>query len=269
MSNNNNGYNYYGSTENQSYHQSSGNFNNSSNQQLMYPSSSSAFHNAYYDPTSVKIAAVTGVPINSSHSSLINSSSNNHTLDPTFDANVAAQQSIYTPDAVAVQNPQINTNQKSAKGKARTTVIRKAGGEVWEDQTLMEWDPAHFRLFVGDLAPEVSDDGLAAAFSKWPSFVKARVVRDKVTTKSKGYGFVSYKDPEDFMKAWKEMNGKYVGSRPIKISKATTKVGAVNIGSKKARMLEDRKKKPIQGVERLRTGAGAVWKNDNRPYARR
>ena len=80
---------------------------------------------------------------------------------------------------------------------------------------------------------------------------------------------MSYKDPEDFMKAWKEMNGKYVGSRPIKISKATTKVGAVNIGSKKARMLEDRKKKPIQGVERLRTGAGAVWKNDNRPYARR
>lgn len=122
---------------------------------------------------------------------------------------------------------------------------------------------------MGDLAPEVSDDGLAAAFSKWPSFVKARVVRDKVTTKSKGYGFVSYKDPEDFMKAWKEMNGKYVGSRPIKISKATTKVGAVNIGTKKARQLDDRKKKPIQGVERLRTGSGAVWKNDNRPYARR
>lgn len=134
----------------------------------------------------------------------------------------------------------------------------------------MEWDPSHFRLFVGDLAPEVSDDGLAAAFSRWSSFVKARVVRDKVTTKSKGYGFVSYKDPEDFMKAWKEMNGKYVGSRPIKISKATTKVGVVQIGNKKARSLDDhRKKKLIQGVERLRTGAGAVWKNDNRPYARR
>ncbi|KNE92273.1 hypothetical protein PSHT_05420 [Puccinia striiformis] len=49
---------------------------------------------------------------------------------------------------------------------------------------------------------EVSDDGLAAAFLKWSLFVKAQVVRDKVTTKSKGYGFVSYTDPEDFMKAW-------------------------------------------------------------------
>jgi RNA recognition motif-containing protein len=54
----------------------------------------------------------------------------------------------------------------------------------------------------------VSDETLAGAFSKGhPSFVKAKVVRDKFTTKSKGYGFVSYGDPEDFMKAWKEMNG--------------------------------------------------------------
>ncbi|KAA1086425.1 hypothetical protein PGTUg99_006756 [Puccinia graminis f. sp. tritici] len=122
----------------------------------------------------------------------------------------------------------------------------------------------------GDLALEVSDDGLAAAFSKWSLLVKARVVRDKVTTKLKSYGFVSYKDPEDFMKAWKEMKGKYVGSWPIKISEATTKVVVVQIGNKKARSLNDhRKKKLIQGVERLRTGTGAVWKNDNWPYARR
>jgi hypothetical protein len=54
-----------------------------------------------------------------------------------------------------------------------------------------------------------------------------------VTTKSKSYGFVSYKDPEDFMQTWKEMNGKYVGSQPIKISGATTKVGVVQIGNKR------------------------------------
>lgn len=239
------GYNYYPPSELQAYQASY-----AAGSQQTYSSAPNLHTSSYYDPTS---SGVSGAGASGSNA------------DPSFDANVAAQQSIYTPDAV--QNPHIV--QKANKGKARTTVIRKAGGETWEDQTLMEWDPSHFRLFVGDLAPEVSDDGLAAAFSKWPSFVKARVVRDKVTTKSKGYGFVSYKDPEDFMKAWKEMNGKYVGSRPIKISKATTKVGAVNIGSKKARLLETRKKKPIQGVERLRTGAGAVWKNDNRPYARR
>ncbi|EFP76858.1 uncharacterized protein PGTG_02319 [Puccinia graminis f. sp. tritici CRL 75-36-700-3] len=278
----NGGYNYYQPTDIQAYHQSN-NYNNIG---------SSA--TAYYDPAAIAIANATGInPHHPGSTGAFNNNNHHHgkSLDPNFDANVAAQQSIYTPDATAIHHQQLqNQHQqqqqqqqqqlqqmmpqqaisKLNKGKARPTVIRKAGGEVWEDQTLMEWDPAHFRLFVGDLAPEVSDDGLAAAFSKWSSFVKARVVRDKVTTKSKGYGFVSYKDPEDFMKAWKEMNGKYVGSRPIKISKATTKVGVVQIGNKKARSLDDhRKKKLIQGVERLRTGAGAVWKNDNRPYARR
>ncbi|OAV99071.1 hypothetical protein PTTG_02395 [Puccinia triticina 1-1 BBBD Race 1] len=286
-SSNTGGYNYYQPTDIQAFNQSTS--------YTSLASSATAGHHSYYDPAAIAIANATGITpsVSTGHhhqhqQSGSNGAFNHHSkLDAAFDANVAAQQSIYTPDATAIHQQQIHSqqqqqqqqlqqmqpqqaHQKLNKGKARTTVIRKAGGEVWEDQTLMEWDPAHFRLFVGDLAPEVSDDGLAAAFSKWSSFVKARVVRDKVTTKSKGYGFVSYKDPEDFMKAWKEMNGKYVGSRPIKISKATTKVGMVQIGNKKARTLDDhRKKKLIQGVERLRTGAGAVWKNDNRPYARR
>jgi len=67
-----------------------------------------------------------------------------------------------------------------------------------------------FRLFCGDLGNEVMDETLARAFSKYPSFVKAKVVRDKRTNKTKGFGFVSFKDPNDFMKAMREMNGKVV-----------------------------------------------------------
>lgn len=37
--------------------------------------------------------------------------------------------------------------------------------------------------------------------------MKARVVRDKRTNKTKGYGFISFKDPQDFIRASKEMNG--------------------------------------------------------------
>jgi hypothetical protein len=129
----------------------------------------------------------------------------NDSANAAFDAEVAAQQSVYTPEAASTF---ASSNRGRARGKARTTVLRKGGGEIWEDQSLLEWDPRHFRLFVGDLGNDVSDETLAAAFSNGhPSFVKAKVVRDKFTTKSKGYGFVSYSDPEDFMKAWKEMNG--------------------------------------------------------------
>lgn len=193
-----------------------------------------------------------------------------------FDASLAAQQSIYTPEAVDLATRQsAATTAKPSGGKqkpqARTTVIRKGGGETWEDPTLMEWDPTHFRLFVGDLANDVSDDLLRTSFSgpRFPSFVKAKVVREKTTGKSKGFGFVSYSDPEDFMKAWKEMNGKYVGSRPVKIKKATTQVGAVTIGARKARELDSKKKQPTSGKKKEFTSNFNVNNPQNKPYARR
>ncbi|KAI4301973.1 hypothetical protein L6164_035202 [Bauhinia variegata] len=49
------------------------------------------------------------------------------------------------------------------------------------------------------------------------------VVTDKRTGKTKGYGFVSFANPSDLAAALKEMNGKYVGNRPIKLRKSKWK----------------------------------------------
>jgi RNA recognition motif-containing protein len=70
---------------------------------------------------------------------------------------------------------------------------------------------------VGDLGKEVNDDILKQAFIHYKSFAKSRVVRDKKTTKTKGYGFVSFKDVSDYTSALKEMQGKYIGNRPCKV----------------------------------------------------
>ena len=43
---------------------------------------------------------------------------------------------------------------------------------------------AWFRLFVGDLSNDVSDEVLANAFSKYTSFQKARVIRDRLSAKA-------------------------------------------------------------------------------------
>ena len=51
-----------------------------------------------------------------------------------------------------------------------------------------------------------------------PPGCQARVVRNKGTQKSLGYGFVSFKDPWDMTKALREMHGKYIGNRPVKAS---------------------------------------------------
>jgi hypothetical protein len=53
---------------------------------------------------------------------------------------------------------------------------------------------------VGDLGNEVNDEALANAFRKYPSFAKAKVVRDKHSRKSKGFGFVSFMDPLEGLK---------------------------------------------------------------------
>lgn len=101
--------------------------------------------------------------------------------------------------------------------------VRKAGGEQWEDPSLMEWDDEDHRIFVGDLGNETNDEILARAFGRYPSFRKARVIRDKRSGKTRGYGFVSFTDPNDFVKALKEMNGKYIGNRPCKLRKSSWK----------------------------------------------
>ncbi|XP_022851236.1 polyadenylate-binding protein RBP45C-like [Olea europaea var. sylvestris] len=66
--------------------------------------------------------------------------------------------------------------------------------------------PNDHLLFCGDLGNEVNDDVLSKAFTRFPSFNMARIVRDKRTGKTKGYGFVSFSNPSDLAAALKEMN---------------------------------------------------------------
>ena len=111
------------------------------------------------------------------------------------------------------------------KKEDKYTVVRKGGGEQWEDQSLLQWDPNKFRIMVGNLAGEVTDDSLAKAFAAY-GVSKARVVRDKRTTKSKGFGFVEFEEGELGFKAAREMVGKYIGSHPVTIQRSKTDVRA-------------------------------------------
>ena len=75
------------------------------------------------------------------------------------------------------------------------------------DQVSFIYSVDDFRIFVGDLGNECNDEMLRKAFSKYASFAKAKIVRDRRTHKSKGYGFVSFLHPKDYQKAMREMNG--------------------------------------------------------------
>ena len=56
-----------------------------------------------------------------------------------YDVGIVAQQSVYVPGAMVDKRG--GSGGKVAKGGKRTTVLRKGAGKVWEDQTLLEWEP--------------------------------------------------------------------------------------------------------------------------------
>jgi RNA recognition motif-containing protein len=126
---------------------------------------------------------------------------------------------------------------------------------MWQDSSLLEWDPAHFRIFVGNLAGEVTDDSLLKAFSKYPSVQKAKVIRDKRTTKSKGFGFVSFKDGDDYFQAGREMQGKYIGSHPVLIKRSTTEIKPSAVQDKKKKKNKNKSGKVEQdGISKNKKG---------------
>jgi len=128
---------------------------------------------------------------------------------------------------------------KSAYSQGKKFVCH-AGEERWEDPTLADWNPNDFRIFVGDLGNEVTDDILRAAFSRYASLDRVRVVREKRSDKAKGYGFVSFTDPKDGLQALREVNGRYIGNRPCKLRKSKwedrAKAVPVNANIKKVKL---------------------------------
>ena len=84
----------------------------------------------------------------------------------------------------------------------------------------------HFHVFVGDLSPEITDDTLKKAFSAFGSLTDARVMWDVATGKSRGYGFLAFRDKPDADQAIAAMNGEWLGSRAIRVNWANQRMGA-------------------------------------------
>lgn len=82
---------------------------------------------------------------------------------------------------------------------------------------------SHFHIFVGDLSNEVNDEILLQAFSAFGSVSEARVMWDMKTGRSRGYGFVAFRERADAEKALSSMDGEWLGSRAIRCNWANQK----------------------------------------------
>ncbi|KAK6244850.1 hypothetical protein QUC31_011259 [Theobroma cacao] len=66
------------------------------------------------------------------------------------------------------------------------------------------------KLFISGLSRETTDDQFNEAFTPFGQIVEAKVIRDRATGRSKGFGFVTYTAIEEAEKAREEMNAKFL-----------------------------------------------------------
>lgn len=98
-------------------------------------------------------------------------------------------------------------------------------------------------LFIGSLAYATTDDSLKAFFEQVGEVESAKVIMDRDTNRSKGFGFVQFVDEANNQKAVDELNGKELDGRPINVNLARPK--------------EDRPRRDFSSNDRGNGGGGA------------
>ena len=78
-------------------------------------------------------------------------------------------------------------------------------------------------IYVGNLAYSTSDDSLKTAFGAYGEVTSARVVTDRMTGRSKGFGFVEMPDRAQAQAAIDALNGKDVDGRALRVNESQPK----------------------------------------------
>ena len=76
------------------------------------------------------------------------------------------------------------------------------------------------RLYIGNLSYSTTDDSLKAAFEQVGAVASAKVMVDKMTGRSRGFGFVEMAEDSDAEKAIGMWNGKELDGRALVVNEA-------------------------------------------------
>jgi len=74
-------------------------------------------------------------------------------------------------------------------------------------------------LYVGNLPWSTTDEDLAKAFAQCCEVISCRIITDRDTGRSRGFGFVEVND-EDVERVVEAMDGALIGGRPVKVNEA-------------------------------------------------
>ncbi len=78
-------------------------------------------------------------------------------------------------------------------------------------------------IYVGNLAYQTNDESLRSAFAAYGEVASARVVSDRMTGRSKGFGFVEMPDRAQAQSAIDALNGKELDGRTLRVNESQPK----------------------------------------------
>jgi|TARA_B100001013_G_C24446565_1_gene377847 RNA recognition motif-containing protein len=78
-------------------------------------------------------------------------------------------------------------------------------------------------IFVGNLNFRTSEEELQAHFEQFGPVTSARIIQDRATQRSRGFGFVEMENSSDGEKAISELNGKEFNGRELRVNVAQQK----------------------------------------------
>ena len=79
------------------------------------------------------------------------------------------------------------------------------------------------KIYVGNLSFQSTEDGLEAVFSEFGTVVSVKIITDRETGRSKGFGFVEMSSSEEANTAIKNLDGKENDGRNIRVNIAQEK----------------------------------------------
>ncbi|KAJ0239235.1 Glycine-rich RNA-binding protein 8 [Hirschfeldia incana] len=80
-----------------------------------------------------------------------------------------------------------------------------------------------YRCFVGGLAWATDDRALETAFSQYGEVLDSKIINDRETGRSRGFGFVTFKDEKAMKDAIEGMNGQDLDGRAITVNEAQSR----------------------------------------------
>lgn len=113
------------------------------------------------------------------------------------------------------------------------------------------------KLFIGGLNTETTEKALEQYFSKYGRIVEVLLMKDRETNKSRGFAFVTFDSPADAKDAAREMNGKSLDGKPIKVEQAT-KPQFESGGRRGPPPMHSRSRGPPRGPRGSRGGPGGM-----------